>query len=65
MDANGRWELPLSAATATDTVNQITNFPRVCLAWERLEDLLHTITGWRTIYSSAMREFDEVSPVVA
>ncbi|KAL1614228.1 hypothetical protein SLS56_012160 [Neofusicoccum ribis] len=39
----------------------ITNFPRVCLAWERLEDLLHTITGWRTIYSSAMREFDEWS----
>lgn len=39
----------------------MTSFPGLCLAWERLEDLVYMVTGWHTRFSHAMRKFDSVS----
>ncbi|OJD38796.1 cytochrome p450 [Diplodia corticola] len=39
----------------------ITNFPRLCLVWERLENLVFAATGLHTIYHRAMLEFDSWS----
>ncbi|KAF4309936.1 cytochrome p450 [Botryosphaeria dothidea] len=39
----------------------MTSFPGLCLAWERLEDLVYMVTGWHTKFSHAMREFDSWS----
>ncbi|ETS82547.1 hypothetical protein PFICI_04423 [Pestalotiopsis fici W106-1] len=37
----------------------LTSFPTFCETWERLEALVFSITGYRTIYSEAMTAFHE------
>ncbi|KAK0609856.1 Cytochrome P450 monooxygenase yanH, partial [Lasiodiplodia hormozganensis] len=39
----------------------ITNFPRLCLVWERLENSVFAATGWHTAYHRAMQDFDSWS----
>ncbi|KAH7031818.1 benzoate 4-monooxygenase cytochrome p450 [Macrophomina phaseolina] len=39
----------------------LTSFPGLCLAWERLENLVYKATGWHTSFTQAMREFDSWS----